>query len=98
MQILLLSADQYNVTNEATGEILRGITMFYLNDYREDTAQSLGYKPTKISAPMELWATLQKLEVPCIAELSFITRPGAMGKATAVVNGIEFVRAAPLFA
>lgn len=99
MRVLLLSADQYSLTNETTGELLQGTTLFYLNDYREDGKLSLGYKPTKISASTQIFDAIKRsaIQLPALADIEITTRPGAAGKATLVAVSCNPVESVTLF-
>lgn len=99
MKVLLVSADKYELTDENTGELRRGSTLWYLNDYREDTRESMGHKPTKISGSVELIEAIAEsvIGLPAYAELSFITKPGAGGKASLMISGVKIIKRAELF-
>ena len=86
MRVLLLSADKYSVTNETTGELLEGTTLYYLNNYRDDSNSSLGFKPTKMSASLSVFESIKKsgFDLPAFCDLEISTRPGAMNKAALV--------------
>jgi hypothetical protein len=96
MQVLILSADQYRVVNDS-GEVIEGVTVWYLNDYRDASQQSVGFKPTKISAQLEMWPVLKGLNLPALCELDFVTRPGAQGKPTLQLRDIKHLQAVELF-
>jgi hypothetical protein len=99
MRVLLLSADRYEVANEATGEILRGATLFYVNNYRDSSGEIFGLKPTKISASLEILNTIKKsgFTLPAYAELEIGTKPGARNKAALVCFDIEITQSIDLF-
>lgn len=93
---LITSADAWEMTDEKTGEIRRGVSIWFLNDYRDDSAESFGFKPTKVSADRSL---LEKLrgQLPGIFDLEYGSRPGAQGKATLTLIGVELVKPVDLF-
>lgn len=93
---LVTSADVWEMPDERTGELRRGVSVWFLNQYREDTDTQLGYKPSKISAPPEVLDQL-KGKLPGFFKLSFGSRPGAQGKATLTLIGVDHVKNADLF-
>lgn len=94
---LILSADNWGMTDEKTGKPLSGVSVWYVNDYREDTADSIGMKPTKISATPEILEKLRKARLPALFDLDFGSRPGAQGKATLTLVGISHVQDVAIF-
>ncbi|MCJ8305155.1 hypothetical protein [Shewanella sp.] len=99
MNVLLLSADPWEMTDENTGEFRKGTTLFYLNDYRDSAGKSLGYKPTKVSASSDVFKDLKASQsrLPAFATLSFSTVPGAGGKASVVIDSVEVTEEKELF-
>lgn len=93
---LITSADTWEMTDERTGEIRKGLSVWYLNEYREDTETAVGSKPTKVSAARELLEQMRG-KVPGMFEMEYGSRPGAQGKATLTLIGVKFVRAIDLF-
>lgn len=79
---LVLSVDRWEMPDERTGEIRKGLSVWYVNDYREDTADAIGYKPTKVSAALELFPVFAKARLPALFGMTYGSRPGAQGKAT----------------
>ena len=79
---LILSVDKWEMADEKTGELRRGLSVWYVNEYREDTQDSFGYKPTKVSAAPELLEFFRKARLPALFEMHYGSRPGAQGKAT----------------
>lgn len=96
-KVLVLSADSWGMTDEKTGQMLAGVSVWYLNDYREDTDKSFGFKPTKIGCNDQVYAALRNHPLPAYFELSFGAKPGAGNKATLVLNDVKFVGAIDLF-
>jgi hypothetical protein len=68
--------------DERTGEIRKGLSVWYVNEYREDSADSFGYKPTKVSADPTLLDMFKKARLPSLFDMDYGSRPGAQGKAT----------------
>lgn len=99
MKVLLLSADTFEVTNENTGELIKGTTLFYLNNYREESVHSLGLKPTKLSGNYELFSTIKNegYSLPAVVELEIATKPGAGGKASLVATSANVIESVELF-
>lgn len=89
---LILSADFWSMTDEKTGEVIKGWSCWYVNDYREDAEKSFGYKPTKVTITDELAADLRGMKLPALCELGFGSRPGAGGKATLTLTGVKAIR------
>ena len=81
-QVLILSADKWRMTDEKTGEVRSGVTVHYINDYREDTDSSAGYKPIKAPAAEEVFDAIKKQGAPALFDLDFKTRPGKNGVPT----------------
>lgn len=94
---LVLSADTWGMTDEKTGQLINGVSCWYVNDYRDDTDDSFGLKPTKISATPEIYAELKKVRLPALFDLDFGSRPGAQGKATLTLTRATYVRSVNFF-
>lgn len=94
---LVLSADVWSMADERTGEIRDGISIWYVNDYRDDSDKSFGYKPTKVSAAPDMLEKLRGAKLPSICDLDFGSRPGKEGKATLTLVGMKSVKAVELF-
>lgn len=93
---LITSADTWEMVDEKTGELRKGLSVWYLNEYREDTANAFGFKPTKVSADVSLQASMIN-KLPGLFELEYGSRPGAQGKATLTLIGVKFVKEVDLF-
>ena len=94
---LILSCDAWDMVDEKTGELRRGLSVWYVNDYREDNDTSFGFKPTKVSADRSLLESFQASSLPAMFDLDFGSRPGAQGKATLTLVGIRKVGNVNLF-
>lgn len=95
---IILSADPWAMPDEKTGEILKGVSVWFVNQYRESADSShFGFKPVKIGGTPEILAKLKKHAGPILARMVYGARPGAAGKATLVLNDFEFVKAADMF-
>lgn len=89
---LILSADSWNMTDEKSGEMLAGVSVWYVNDYREDAEGSFGFKPTKVTLQdADMFKQLSS-KLPCLADLDFRSKPGAGGKASLVLGKIAIVK------
>lgn len=97
-QALILSADSWSMPDERTGEIRTGVSVWFVNSYREDTAEALGYKPTKVSADLTLLPLLRSAKLPAIFNMHYGSRPGAQGKATLTLIKADKVSSVTLFA
>ena len=95
---LILSCDTWEVSDEKTGEIRKGLSVWYVNDYRADTQDSFGFKPTKINADISLLDHLRGAKLPALFDLDLGSRPGAQGKATLTLTGLTKIQAVNLFA
>lgn len=93
---LITSADTWEMPDERTGEIRKGLSVWFLNEYREDSDSAFGFKPTKVSADRSLLEDMRG-KLPGIFELEYGSRPGAQGKATLTLIGVRHVRAIDLF-
>lgn len=93
---LVLSADSWEMADEKTGELRMGWSLWYVNSYREDSAKSIGFKPSKVSITNELAADLRGIKLPAVAELDFGSRPGQAGKATLTITGFKVLASVDL--
>ena len=93
---LITSADCWEMPDERTGEIRKGLSVWYLNEYREDTATAFGFKPTKVSADASLLEQVRG-KLPGVFEMEYGSRPGAQGKATLTLIGVRYVKGIDLF-
>jgi len=94
---LILSADAWEMPDERTGEIRKGVSVWFCNDYREDTLTSVGFKPTKVSADVSMLDALRTAKLPALFDLHFGSRPGAQGKATLTLVGISHLADVDVF-
>lgn len=97
MANLILSADTWEMVDEKTGRTNSGVTVWFINDYREDTNEALGFKPSKISATHEQFAKLKQHGLPALFDMNIGTKPGAQGKISVVLTDVKFVKAVELF-
>lgn len=93
----VLSADGWEMPDEKTGEIRKGFSVWYINEYREDSATQIGLKPTKISATAEIFEVLKTGKLPALFDLDFASRPGAGGKATLTLVRVKHIKDIELF-
>jgi hypothetical protein len=94
---LVLSADSWEMTDESTGEVRRGVSLCFVNQYRDATDKSVGLRPTKTSATAEVFEAIRKGGAPGLYQLDFRTRPGKEGKPVLTAARAEFVRKLDLF-
>ena len=97
-RVLILSVDKWEMPDEKTGELRRGLSVWYVNEYREDTPDAFGFKPTKIGAVPELFDTFKKAKLPSLCEVDFGSRPGAQNKATLTLVDFRLIGNLNLFA
>lgn len=95
-KVLLLSVDNWQMTDEKTQQPLSGYSAWFVNSYREDSPTSFGSKPTKISVREDLLPELRKSKLPAFFDVDFGSRPGAAGKASLVLSSITFISALDL--
>lgn len=87
---LVLSADTWNMVDEKTGEKMAGVSCWFVNPYRTElTEGQAGYKPAKVSCSHEVFLRLKSINLPAICDMVYGAKPGAAGKATLVLVGIE---------
>ena len=48
--VLILRASKWEFTDDKTGEIRKGCTVHYINDYQVETDKAVGDAPLKVSA------------------------------------------------
>lgn len=94
---LVLSADKWRMTDEKTGEIREGVSLHYLTDYREETDNSVGFKPMKVQASDAAFAAIKAGGAPGLYELQLKSRPGKDGVPTFQVVGAALVERLDLF-
>ncbi len=85
---LILSGDPWDMTDEKTGQRITGVSLWYVNQYRDGEN---GQKPTKVTATPELFDQL-KGQLPAVCEMEYGSRPGAQGKATLTVIGAKIIQ------
>jgi hypothetical protein len=96
MKYLVLSVDRYEFQDDK-GQTRSGATVWAVNDYRDDTAESAGFKPTKIGIAEELFKTFRTTQLPAMFEVDFSAKPGKDGKPTLVVVDAKHLKPVPLF-
>lgn len=94
---LVIAADRYEFTDEKSGEIRKGVTVYYINDYRDDTDKALGFKPIKAPATPEVFEEMRKGGAPALYDLDFKTRPGQEGKPVLTLVKAVFDKAVKVF-
>lgn len=94
---LILSADSWSMPDEKTGEIRKGVSVWFVNDYRDDTEEAVGFKPTKVSADVELLPMLRSAKLPAVFNMHYGSRPGAQGKATLTLIKADKIASVNLF-
>lgn len=97
-QALILSADSWSMPDERTGEIRSGWSVWYVTNYRDDTINAIGFKPTKINADGLVVESLRTAKLPALFSMDYGSRPGAQGKATLTLLGVKHVADVDVFA
>lgn len=95
--VLIISADKWKMADEKTGEIRSGLTIQYINDYREDSETAVGFKPIKAPANPEIFDAIKKGGAPGLYKLDMKTRPGKDAKPTLTIVRAEFVKPVKIF-
>lgn len=91
--VLVLRASKWEMTDEKTGEVRKGCTVHYINDYQVETANAVGDAPMKVQASDEVFAEVKKHKAPGVYEINTRTKPGKEGQATVVMTQAKFVKA-----
>lgn len=88
-KVFILSASRYSFTDESTGEIRKGMTVFYVNDIKPvaptDTVK--GTVPVKANFPYEMFNTLG--DVPGYHSIEYTQTANSRGQLRFVYNGIS---------
>lgn len=85
---LVLSGDPWEMADERTGEMRKGVSIWFVNQYRDGEN---GQKPSKVSAVPEVLEGLRG-KMPAVCELEYGARPGAQGKATLTLISARVLR------
>lgn len=92
--ILILSADSWQMTDEKTGELRTGCSIQYIPGLEKvcnETNKSYGYKPVKESLPQEFIHQVAAAGgCPCDAKVTFVIRMQS-GKQVLKINTCEIV-------
>lgn len=91
--VFILRATKWELTDEKTGEIRKGCTVHYINDYQVETANAVGDAPMKVQASEEVFNEVKKHKAPGIYDINTRTKPGKDGIATVVVTQAKFKQA-----
>lgn len=94
---LVLSADKYEIPDAATGEIQALHQVWYINEYREESAREKGSKPIKMLVDAAVFAELFKHDLPALFDLDVRTRPGKGNTVSATVTGFKLVGKPQIF-
>lgn len=95
--VLIHFAAPWEIEDEKTGKTMRGYSLQFVTPYTETREGAVGFRGTKTSIRDEaVFESIRKL-VPCMADLVLEAKPGADGKLTAVVAGIQNAKPVALF-
>ena len=91
--VVIISANQYQFTDEKTGELNEGTTVRYLITHdmapvEDAKSGSKGYKPGKATMPYNFLENFKDAPIPGIYEASFVCNVDAKGKAS--INATDF--------
>ena len=91
--VIVLSVNRYQMTNESTGEVNEGTTVRFifsdsLNPFQEPDAK--GYRPGKASLP---YADFDKFpEAPALYNCDLVIKVASDGKAQTLASNFEFIK------
>ena len=88
---LILSADKWEMDDDRTGKIRSGVSIWLVNDYREETPLAVGMKPTKVSGDISMFDQLKSAKLPAVFDLDYGSRPGKDGKPTLTLLGVTHI-------
>ena len=92
MVVNVLSIKRYSFSDEKTGELREGATVYVGQNTEDVSGNTLGWDVIKFSAPLSVWERAKALRCSfpseCNAQTSF--KMGAGGKASLQVLDIEF--------
>jgi len=88
--VLILRAQKWEMSDERTGEIRKGCTVYYINDYQEETPTAVGGSPLKLQASDEVFQTVKQFKAPGIYEIDTRSKPGKDGVTTMVMVRAKF--------
>jgi len=95
--VLIHFAAPWEMEDEKTGKTMRGFSLQFVSPYTETREGAVGFRGTKTSIRDEQVFNAVRKHVPCMGDLVLEAKPGADGKLTAVVVGINNVRPVALF-
>ncbi|WP_439606885.1 hypothetical protein [Hydrogenophaga sp.] len=91
--VLILRASKWEFADDKTGEIRKGCTVHYINDYQVETDNAVGDAPLKVTATEEAFHEIKLHKAPGIYEIGTRTKPGKDGQATVVLTKARFKEA-----
>lgn len=97
---LVLSADAWDMEDEKTKARVKGVSVWFLTEYRETSDEvggPVGFKPSKTAGTPELLEKLRGMSLPAQCEMHYGSKPGAAGKATLILNDVTFVKSVDVF-
>lgn len=91
--VIVLSAKRYSMTDEKTGRLVEGVTVWYLTtDHLASVIvdqDNVGCQPCKVSLPIQLW---DKVRIaPGIYDCEFALRPASGGKLNLVPVDLNYM-------
>ncbi len=90
MKYLVLGLNPWEMTDEKSGLVNSGVSVFYLdNQPIINPNGKVGYFPIKVTAPSQFKDKLNK--APAYYDIDFGMRPDSKGKAVIFIHDINFV-------
>ena len=93
MEVNVLGMKRWSMTDENTGEVREGVTVFIAQDTEDLSGKTLGLDVMKMSAPLSVFekAKLEKFAFPAECRLRFSLKLAAGGKPAMQVLDVEQV-------
>lgn len=90
MKVLVLNAKTYSVTDEKTGQVNEGVSVWYLNP---KSTTNDGVIPLKLSIPKEQTSLSSKVlgNCPGVFQFDFDIMPGRGNKAMMKLSDLEYI-------
>ena len=95
---LVLSVDSYNFTDETSSRSVDGFTVWFVNNYRENSPEARGVKPVKCSvrSDSDIGRKLIHVDLPAVCDLEVVVQPGAGNKLSATLSRLTVLAPLPL--
>ena len=92
MEMNVLGMKKWSFTDEKTGELREGVTVFVAQESEDTTGNTLGLEIMKLTAPLFVYdrAKASKISFPSECQVMVSLKLGAGGKAAMQVHDIGF--------